>query len=170
MKKFLLLLLLFSFKISSSQNVSLETLRKDYYKLNTDSSACAKLYEKLNKTNTSDKLILGYKGAISTSMANHVKNKQEKIKLFNNGKSLLEKSITADSSDVELRFLRFTIQSNCPKALGYYRQVNSDKKYIIDHLGSVKNSSLKNKITDYLLNTVMLSQEEKQKINAGTKK
>lgn len=169
MKKYIFFFFILSSSFLYSQTVTIESLRKEYYKLNTDSAACAKLYFKISKTNTTDNLISGYKGAITAAMANHVKSKQEKIQLFNSGKKMLEQSIAADTGNVELRFLRFTIQSNCPKALGYHRQLEPDKKYIVTHFSSVKNTSVRAKMEDYLLNSPLLSADEKKMIN-GTKK
>ncbi|MCW3071016.1 MAG: hypothetical protein JWO44_906 [Bacteroidetes bacterium] len=170
MRKLLLFFFILASALLHAQSISIDQLRKAYYKLNTDSTACAELYAKINKTNSTDNLINGYKGAVSASMANHVKSRQEKIKLFNSGKKLLEQAIATDSANVELRFLRFTIQTNCPKALGYYRQAGTDKKYIIAHLGSLKNTSFKNKIIEYMLSSANLSAEEKKQLHAGTKK
>jgi hypothetical protein len=167
MKKLFLFLFLFSYSVLQSQTISIETFRKEYYKLNTDSTACAKLYKKVSEINQTDVLFNGYKGAISASMANHVKSKQEKIKLFNAGKKLLEQSISADSTNTELRFLRLTIQSNCPKALGYYRNINTDKKYILSHFDSIKNTTVKNRMAEYLVSSTLLTEEEKKKINAA---
>ena len=96
----------------TAQTVSIDAIRKDYEKVRTDSSSCAKLYKKINQGTITDNLLTGYKGAITASMANYSKNKQEKINLFKEGKQLLEKAIVKDSNDVELRFLRMTIQTN----------------------------------------------------------
>jgi len=170
MRKLLLFLFILASASLDAQTISADQLRKSYYKLNTDSSACAELYAKISKTTSADNLINGYKGAISASMANHVTSKQEKIKLFTNGKKMLEQAIAADSANTELRFLRFTIQTNCPKALGYYRNIDADKRYILSHLDSLKNASLKNKISEYMLSSSTLSAEEKKKLHAGTKK
>jgi hypothetical protein len=169
MKKLLFFLFISISSVVCSQP-NIEVLRKDYHKLNTDSAACATLYKKVNTSVSDDFLFNGYKGAITASMANHATSKAEKIKLFNNGKKLLEQSINADSSNIELRFLRLTIQANCPKALGYNKQITSDKKYIVTNFESIKPGSLKPKMAEYLLNSKLLTEEEKRKINAGGKK
>jgi len=166
MKKIILFLFIFTSTFLLAQP-SLETLRNDYYKLNTDSAACAKLYKKVSAFGVEDNVFNGYKGAITASMANHVTAKAEKLKLFNSGKKLLEQSIKTDSSNVELRFLRLTIQTNCPKALGYYKQISSDKIYIVDHFNSVKSITIKKRMSEYLLASKLLTEEEKKKINSG---
>lgn len=166
--------LLFCFLCVSgiSQTINIETLRNDYYKVDTDSIACAKLYKKIKDQTFSDNTMQGYKGAITASMANHSKNKQEKIKLFNSGKKLLEESIKADSSNVELLFLRLTIQSSCPKALGYNSKIEKDKSFIITHIDTVKNSLIKKRIIEFLLtsNRITLTESEKNKLKTNQPK
>jgi len=153
--------------LASAQTISVETLRSQYYKLDTDSAACAKLYAKLQKAGSDNNLINGYKGAVTAAMANHAKSREEKIKLFTAGKKLIEQSVKTDSANVELRFLRFTIQTNCPKALGYYKQLTPDKKYIIAHLQTLKNPALQSKISDYLLAGNHLDAEEKKQLKSA---
>jgi hypothetical protein len=149
-----------------SQTTNIETLRNDYYKVDTDSVACAKLYKKVKDQTFSDNTMQAYKGAITASMANHSKNKQEKIKLFNSGKKLLEESIKADSSNMELLFLRLTIQTSCPKALGYNSKIEKDKTFIINNIDKSKSALLKKRIIEFLLtsNRVNLTEAEKNKL------
>jgi hypothetical protein len=165
MRKFVFI---FSFLIihifSYAQNASIDALRNEYCKVNSDSSGCAKLYQKISKTSSTNNIINGYKGSIIASMANYTKSKEDKLKLFKSGKILLEQSISKDSSNIELRFLRFTIQTNCPKVLGYNKQIQTDKKFIINNFSSIKITSLKNNISAFLLRSNFLTPEEKQKI------
>jgi hypothetical protein len=170
MKKQLLFFFILASASLQAQTISIDQLRKAYYRLNTDSAACAELYAKVSKVNSAGNLINGYKGAITAAMANHVKSKQEKIKLFTTGKKLMDQSVAADSADVELRFLRFTIQTNCPKALGYYKQIETDKNYMLAHVNEVKNPGVKNKMTEYLLASSYLAPDEKKKLHAGTER
>ncbi len=139
--------------ISFAQKMDIDALRKSYHKAHADSASCAKLYQSLSKINSSDNIIKCYKGAVNASLANFAKNKQEKLKLFSTGKKLIEETIKVDSTNIELRFLRLTIQSNCPKILGYHTNINSDKHYIATHLESTNNTVLKNDIKTFLSET-----------------
>ena|SRR6218665_282926 len=163
MKQLLLFLFLAVTASANAQNVSIESLRKAYYKLDTDSAACAALHKKLSKTITSDNTIIGYKGAVSACMANHAKARQQKIMLFNDGKKLLEQAIAADTANAELRFLRFTIQASCPKALGYNKQIETDKNFILKNGTALKDATLKKSIGDYMAASAYLTEAEKAK-------
>lgn len=164
MSKIVSVLFLFSNIFSFAQNVDINLLQKEYQKVNTDSVACAKLFEKVKNDNSNNPTIICYKGAITAAMANHTKNKQEKLKLFKDGKKLIEQAVASDSNNVEIRFLRFTIQTNCPKIMGYNKQIEADKKYIVANFNSIKNASFKKSIGNFLVNSKCLSEDEKQKI------
>ncbi|HEY0030317.1 MAG TPA: hypothetical protein VGC65_06125 [Bacteroidia bacterium] len=164
--KRIILLILFAFGSHAqfAQSISVDALRREYYKVNADSAACAKLYNKISKAANSDNTSLAYKGAITAAMANHAKEKQEKLKLFNSGKKLLEQSIVSDSSNIELRFLRFTIQTNCPKALGYNKQIGADKKFILANFSAVTNTAIRNMMLAFVAQSTYLTDAEKQKL------
>ena len=164
MKAYILYLFLLLPVFAEAQN--LEDLRKEYARVPDDSAVCAKLY-KMVSVPSNDNIIKGYKGAITTAMAGHVTNKMEKLRFFKSGKNELEQSLAADNSNVELRYLRYTVQMHAPGALGYNKELDSDRKYIIDNLGAVKNQTAKAEIKKYLLLSGKLNEAEKQKVGAA---
>ncbi len=144
-----------------SQTMNTDILRQEYINVKTDSASCARLYTKITKENSSNNIIICYKGAITASMADYSKNKTEKLKLFSEGKKLVEQCIAKDTSNVELRFLRFTVQTSCPKILGYNKQIEKDKKYILSVYKSITISRLRTMIFDYLYHSSYLTKTEK---------
>jgi hypothetical protein len=152
---------------SFGQGMTVEEARKIYSALMQDKATCEAAYKKFSQVTAADNtLLMGYKGAVTVAMSKYVKVVKEKIGYFNNGKKLIEAAIAEDDKNVELKFIRFTIQSNCPPALKYNQNIPADKKYIIDNLTNVKNASVRSSIKEYLLQSKDVSEVEKQKINA----
>lgn len=165
MKKIVFVLLFFITGLSSySQNTSVDVFRKEYDNVYKDSASCAKLYKKAFRFSNADNISQAYRGAITAAMANHVKDKKEKLNLFNAGKKMLEQAIKADSSNIETRFLRFTIQVYCPKALGYNKQIAADKIFIIKNFSSTMNLTVKNMIHSFVGQTYFFTESEKEKL------
>lgn len=164
MKNIFLLLFLISGYTVFSQTVSVDALRREYEHAFKDSAACSKLYKKIIKSENSDNTTTAYRGAIATAMANHSQNKKDKLNLFNSGKKLLEQSVTADNTNIEIRFLRFTVQSNAPKVLGYNKQIESDKAFILNNYSSVTNIAIKQMIGSFAKQSTAFSETEKQKL------
>ena len=147
--------------------MTLDEARKVYSESMKDKATCEAAYNKISQTKDSDNsLLVGYKAAITIAMSKHLKTTKEKIAYFNKGKALLESAIARDDKNVELRFIRFTIQSNCPAALKYNKNKTADKDFIIENLAGVKNNSVKSRIKEYFLQSKDISAEDKQKLNA----
>lgn len=153
--------------VSFGQTMTVEEARKIYSGSMQDKATCEAAYKKFTQVTAIDNALLrGYKGAVTVAMSKHTKVVKEKIGYFNEGKKLIENAITEDGKNVELKFIRFTIQSNCPPALKYNKNITEDKKYVIDNLANVKNASVRSNIKEYLLQSKDVSEIEKQKINA----
>lgn len=158
-----LLFTLASFSIFA-QTISIESLRKEYGNVRLDSSSCAALYSKIKNNTTSELAFTSYKGAIMASMASYTKNKQEKINLFNQGKKMLEDAISKDTANVESRFLRLTIQTNCPKVLGYHKHIEQDKAFVLDNYNTIKDKTLKQMIAAFLMDSKFVTEKEKSSL------
>ena len=164
MKKLVFFLFIIANTNAFAQNITADALRRSYQQVNTDSATCSKLYKKINTSTDSDNIIVAYRGAITASMANFSTDKKEKLSLFNSGKKLIEQSIAKDSSNIETRFLRFTIQSSCPKALNYNKQMKSDKAFILNNYSSVTSLATKRMITSFAQQSKAFTETEKQKL------
>lgn len=165
MKKIFLILVLFYLHVSLiAQNENIDAIRREYRIANKDSLKCAQLYKKVFKTNSDNNLVNAYKGAVSMMYADFVRNKSEKLKLFKTGKSLLDKAIEADKENPELILLRFTIQSNAPKILGYNKDLDNDKSILLKKYDSVENKEVKNSMRSFLMESKRLTVSEKEKL------
>lgn len=151
MIKLTVLLLLISTSNIQAEKVSLEEVRKLYLQAAKQEKQCRQL-SSITIPNNSEHIsaMKGYRAAATMMMANYVFNPISKISYFRKGRSMLESAIAADSKNVELRFLRFTIQTNAPSFLGYNRNVDADQNYLVRGLPGIKDKALKTMITDYL--------------------
>ena len=82
-------------------------------------------------------------------MANYVFNPFSKLSYFNKGKKMLHRAIMADAQNIELRFIRFGVQTNVPSFLGYNNYVEKDKAYLKQSLPFISDQNLKNMIVNY---------------------
>jgi hypothetical protein len=160
------ILALFSVVIVSGQGMTLEEARKVYSESMKDNAICEAAYTKISQVaNYDSPTLMGYKAAITMAMSKYAKCTKEKVAYFHKGKLLLESTIAKDDKNVELKFIRYTIQSNCPPALKYTKNKTTDRTYIIENLASVKSTLIRTKIKEYLLQSKDTSPEEKQKLN-----
>jgi hypothetical protein len=75
-------------------------------------------------------------------------NPASKLKLFKQGRKLLEGAIAKDPDNAEFRFLRLIIQENAPGALGYRNDQQKDSEFIRKSYNSLP-EELQKTIADY---------------------
>lgn len=111
--------------------------------------------EKLKPTT----LVEAYRGALIAKKASFLKVMKEKLDTFKEGTALLEAAIKKYPGETEYRFLRFSIQENCPKILKYNSNLEEDKKIILKNYSKLT-SKLRQIIKDYASNSKLLSPSE----------
>lgn len=161
-KLFFLCILLVSI-IGSAQD--LKQVRSQYLQAVKNIETTDKLNQQLSKVNTgSNTILLAYKGAVLTLKAKFSKSKSEKKENFKQGVSLIENAISTDNSNIETRYIRLSVQENSPKFLGYDKNIEEDKKFILDNYQHISSMELKEIVKAYILKSASFNESEKSKI------
>ncbi|NRF37643.1 hypothetical protein [Pedobacter foliorum] len=111
---------------------------------------------------SSSPLLICYKGAAEMMQAKYVFNPLNKFRSFKKGKRLIEAAVTKEPDNLEIRFLRFLIQTNLPGFLNYNDHIEQDKRYLIANLKATKDKELKQKVLKYLATSKHCSIAEKK--------
>lgn len=144
--RFYLILILFS-TFCYSQN--LQELRKNLAVASENKSICQNMIKSISE-NDNNPIHIAYLGAYQTIWANHVINPANKLSTFRKGKNNIEKAISMNQTSLEIRLVRYAIQKNAPKFLGYHHEREADRKYIEKHRSDVKSVELKELIKSVL--------------------
>ena len=152
MKNSLCFLLLFWSSIAFANVPVIKEVRIMLHNATSNEEACTKMISLLAPFNeTNNPLLFGYRGGATMLMAKHAFNPFSKLSYFKKGKLMLESAINADQTNVELRFLRYTIQTNVPGFLNYNSDKNLDRTFISQSLPKLKDQELKKIISEFLL-------------------
>ena len=122
--------------------LDLEYVRRSYEPAVKDEKLCQTLIEQLSKE-TGNAVFLGYLGAYQTIWANHTSSPLSKLNTFNKGKKNIEKALKMAPDNIELHFIRLSIQVNSPDFLQYNSHINEDKKFLKNNINKVDSKSLK---------------------------
>jgi len=165
MRFLMLIITCFIFTSGSANNPSIEEIRYLYQKAAKEEILCKKLLVSLQIYNESNNTTLAaYRACATMIMAKYVSSPINKLSKFNEGKNLLEKCINKDNRNVEIRFLRFTVQCNAPKFIGYNSSLLLDKNFLLNCLSTIKDKQLKNNIITFLKSSNYLTNIEKQQL------
>lgn len=159
--KYLLCIVFFISVAGTAQDWS--GIRSSYPKAVQSSETTNKLDGELrNVTSTNKPVLLAYKGAILTLKAKFSKKKSDKKEFFKEGVSFIESAVKTEPSNIEIRYIRMSVQENSPKFLGYRKNIEEDKQFILKNYANVSSKELKDVIKDFVLKSENFDDTEKK--------
>lgn len=155
---------LFILLIQTSLSGTNSDLRLQYHKAIYNEDIANSLDANLKLINNKTALQAGYYGANKMVLAKFAFWPNTKYSLFIEGKNLLESAIGIDQKNIELIYLRYSIQLNSPDFLGYNQNKESDKKFLVSKVRLISDKDLKERITRFLIEEGKLSETERNTI------
>lgn len=134
----------------SFKNSDLNEVRASYSKAVLDKKLCKKMIEELELSKEKSVIALAYLGAYQTIWANHVFNPLSKLATFKKGKNNIESAISKEPENVEIRYIRFSVQKNAPSFLRYNSHLKEDRDFLVKNKKNI-NSDLLQKNIETLL-------------------
>ncbi|OOQ58114.1 hypothetical protein BC343_10710 [Mucilaginibacter pedocola] len=127
------------------------------------------LYKSLTAIKNRSGLINAYIGTLEALKAKHAWNPYYKVKYLNDCEKTFKTAVAADPHNIEIRFMRFSIEHNVPKFLGYTKNLVDDREEIIKQLDAKNYTSadktLQRTIIKFLLESKRCTAEEQHKLN-----
>ena len=159
--KILFILLGFVATVNANANESLLMEIRDRLPIVfEDASECERLYQKAITVNAPSPILQGYIGAIYLAKSRH-SSIFKKLSFFNQGTETLEAALKRAPNELELRFLRLTIQLNIPSFLGYNEEIASDKQFVLSKCKSAP-PTLRQRIVNFVQESDEFTSEEKR--------
>lgn len=113
---------------------NLHTIRKLLVTAINSSKTTDSLYKNLDGLKNRTSLISGYIGTLQALKAKHTWNPYFKIKYLNDAEKTYKAAVTGDPSNIEIRFMRFSVEHNVPGFLGYTKNLVADRTEIIKQI------------------------------------
>lgn len=144
--------------------MELYEVRKQYVESTLKEETAKKLLESLSKESALPPVMLAYKGATQAVMAKYATLPSKKYSLAKKGLAMLEQAIAIDPDNIEIRYLRFTIQENVPSFLGLSKDLKNDKIVIVKNASRRKEFKVDDpffkEIARFLIDSDECSEEE----------
>ena len=156
------LFLSFLFFLNSFTNTSIGELRKLYPTATSSEEASRAFAQKLTAVNeqSTDAVLLGYKGASVIMLSRFEKKISDKMKLLKEGASLIEQAVAKDANNIEIRLIRLSVQENLPAIVKYKKNIHEDKTFILKNYEE-QSGGLKDYLKRFVLQSKSFSKEEK---------
>lgn len=147
MKVYTLFLALLLTSPTFAQDINL--LRKNLPLAVKDKKICEQMITSLTQ-NAKTPVEVSYLGAFQTIWANHVVNPITKLSTFKKGTKNIDLAVRQHPNDIEIRFIRYSVQKNAPQFLGYGGAIKSDEAFIQSRYHQVESTILKEMIKNLL--------------------
>lgn len=88
------------------------------------------LFQELSALKSQDPLIWAYIATLEGLKAKHSWNPYNKLKFVSRSQKLIAKAVEARPDDLEIRFMRFSLQHYTPEFLGFSKNLDEDRQVI----------------------------------------
>ena len=133
-----LLFLSFHSKAESFLPDEVKNIKSEVYRAIESSFVTDSLYRVLKSGGTKNPLIVGYIGTLEALKAKHSWNPYNKIRYVAMSQKTMKKAVEQDPNNLEIRFMRFSIQHYTPSFLGFSKDLEEDRKAIVKQFRSRK--------------------------------
>lgn len=157
---FLLLVVLLFGKITLAYDI--DKIRVDYIAAVNSSKKAEVFYKELKAIAKPDALILAYLGSAEALRAKHAFNPINKLAYLKQGSKTLGNAVNTAPNNVEIRFLRFSLEHYIPSFLGYNKNLVADREKIIELLQHKNKSESVNSNTQIAKNIINFLLETKR--------
>jgi len=130
-----LFLLFFAF-ISRASIPDISIIREGYLKGLKSEKTTNQFIKLFSENTTLSPLQVSYSGAFYCLKAKHVAMPHQKLSNLSKGLGLINKAAKLDTNDIEIRFLRFSIENEAPSFLINPNHLATDKTFIVKHFTS----------------------------------
>ena len=154
---------------ADNQQRDLKVLRKKLIIAIGSSQTTDSLYNALDHLPNKTPLTTAYMGALDALKAKHSWNPYSKIKYLNTSEKLMQQAVNADPHNIEILFIRFSIQHNVPAFLGYGKNLVGDREQMITQIGNKNYGTADRELTiniiKFLIDSKRCSPAENDKLH-----
>ncbi|MEO3403989.1 hypothetical protein AAFN85_08810 [Mucilaginibacter sp. CAU 1740] len=117
-----------------AQQPDLKVLRKQMVIAVEKGKTTDSLYNNLSNLKEKNGITNGFIAALLALKAKYAWNPYSKVKYLNRSEKLFKQAVAADPHNMEIRFMRFSIEHNVPSFLGFNKDLATDAEDIIAQL------------------------------------
>jgi tetratricopeptide (TPR) repeat protein len=143
-------------------------LRQQFAKASADKAAAEKLYQQLADYKGPDAVVLAYKGAAEAIRARDA-SMFDKLTYIQQAARSFEQAVSLAPQNAEVRFLRFSVESNLPSFLGMSKHLEEDKALLLraalEHPASGLDAEAFNFVRRYLVERGHVNEAEARQLN-----
>ncbi len=108
-----------------------------------------------------DPVLIAYRAATEALMGKFASTPWNKYSWCKQSMKTFRLAVRADSENIEIRYLRITIQSHLPSILNMSGDMEEDKRIILQNINKFTEIQQRKKIANYLIQHIVCTEAEK---------
>ena len=147
----LLLSIMLTILVGDPPGSDLDKVRQVFHEAVMDTEKIRDFHEYIWQIEENDPVIYAYQAAseaMLTQLSWNPFKKYDQIKKYD---EIMMEAVSEDSANIEIRFIRLSIEYHIPKFLGMSDHLESDRDYIMENLQNVSKLELDPDFTRYIL-------------------
>jgi hypothetical protein len=167
------LLFIFSFLFSANLfagELTIDDVKKKYNQAIYNSNEAKQLDKLLSNQKLQNNLMLAYYGATKGLLAKHASNPFNKLSYLDESLKHINSAVNKEPNNIEIRYIRFTIQSQIPEFVGKSKDFYTDKYFLISAVEKAKisknNKNQLEEICEFLIQYGKCTAAEKNSLSS----
>lgn len=115
----------------ATRATDLPNLRHLYAAAVQDEAAARRFHAALKTYNGAEPTVLAYRAVAEALQARYFWSPLAKLRAVRSADKLFTRAVALDPASVEVRFLRFTVESSVPRYLGYSQHLADDRVLVL---------------------------------------
>ena len=133
-----------------AQENTFKTIRDLFNEAGKDQDNRDEFYSYLEDITLQNPTVTAYKASAKALKAQDAWNPINKLSFLKEAGTLFETAIVKEPNNIELRFLRFSVQFNTPRWLGMSDELNEDKNVIIAYINDYKKLNIDDGVLNWI--------------------
>lgn len=148
---FITISLLYIGFITYASSPNLNVIRSEFHKAALDPEKIVSFHTYISNIDDNEPILKAYRATSEALMAQITWNPVEKYQQLQKFEELINDAVKNDPDNIEIRFLRFSVEYSIPRFLGASKNLMEDKHMILSNLERVGSLELDPYFTRYIL-------------------
>jgi hypothetical protein len=143
-----------------SQELEINEIRNRFFDITVNSESAPALFQDLQKSSTPNKpILIAYLGATQAILTRHKWDPFSKIQLLRASLENLNHAVLLEPQNIEIRFLRYCVETHVPGIPGLSRNLKSDKLFLVNNCKLFDSRAMGEQMRKYILSFINSDQE-----------
>jgi hypothetical protein len=154
----------------AQKDLDITLIRETFFGLTHNSDQAPEFHAYLLSLDQDHPIVVGYRGATEALLTKHTWSPIEKFRFLQRAEKSLNMAVTMSPDNVEVRFIRYAVETHIPRFLGFSDHLEEDESFLalqLNHMSHLElDMEMKTYILDFLREKSKLTESQLNELQA----